>query len=381
MTRFFYKHTTAAAFALFIAVSASSCGSPSGSQTAGSEIEEKESHDGGEIILEPADAERFGVKTSVIKPAEFREILTVSGEILPSASGRAIVAAPAAGTVRLASGISEGAAVKAGALVATVQQSGISGGNPDRASRAAVEAAKRELDRLKPLLDEGIVTIREYNAARQAYETAVAAYSPKAESGRATAPISGTVTGIMVREGEFVETGAPVAAISKNESLTLRADIPVRDMDFASSVTSANFRPAGCDSILSIESLGGQLMPGSSSSGEIPGYIPVYFRISNNGAVTPGTSAEVFLIGRKLDDAIAVPAGAIAEAQGVHYVYVKKDEHGYEKRPVKLGNSDGKSVEIKSGLNAGEEVVTENVTFVRLAESSGAVPEGHSHSH
>ncbi len=37
------------------------------------------------------------------------------------------------------------------------------------------------------------------------------------------------------------------------------------------------------------------------------------------------------------------------------------------------------NIEIKSGLKPGDEVVTEGTTFVRLAETSGVVPEGHKH--
>ena len=127
--------------------------------------------------------------------------------------------------------------------------------------------------------------------------------------------------------------------------------------------------------------MGGKIVSPANAAGELQGYVPVYFTFDNNGLVAPGASAEVYLIGDTRSEALAVPVDAVTEAQGTYYIYIKKSEHGYEKRPVTTGSSDGRSIEIVSGLTPGEEVVTENVTFVRLAENSGVVPEGHSHNH
>ena len=111
------------------------------------------------------------------------------------------------------------------------------------------------------------------------------------------------------------------------------------------------------------------------------GYIPVYFSFDNSGDIAPGTAADVYLIGSSKAEAITVPVSALSEQMGETFVYIKEDEHGYEKSPVKIGRNDGKRVEILSGVEAGDSVVVKGVTFVKLAETSTVVPEGHSHSH
>ena len=78
---------------------------------------------------------------------------------------------------------------------------------------------------------------------------------------------------------------------------------------------------------------------------------------------------------------ITLPLEAISEQQGVKFVYIKLDEECYQKQEVKTGLSDGERIEILSGLEEGQEVVTRGVTQVRLAASASVVPEGHSHSH
>ena len=78
---------------------------------------------------------------------------------------------------------------------------------------------------------------------------------------------------------------------------------------------------------------------------------------------------------------MSVPSTSLSEQQGQLFVFVQLDEDCFRKVPVQVGQSNGTDVEILSGLHEGERVVTEGTTFVRLAETSGVVPEGHSHTH
>ena len=67
------------------------------------------------------------------------------------------------------------------------------------------------------------------------------------------------------------------------------------------------------------------------------------------------------------------------EEQGKYAVFVRESKEHFEKRPVAIGRTDGKRIEITSGLAKGEEVVTEGAVYVKLAGNSGVVPEGHHH--
>ncbi len=343
------------------------------------EHEEGEDHDG-HIVVEPAVAERFGVETTKLKPSPFSDVVKVSGRIMPSATDMSVVSAPTSGIVRFASGISDGAKVSSGTLIATISSKGVSGGDPNEGAKIAMESAKRELDRLAPLHADGIVTTKEFNAAKQLYEERKAAYSAPAASGRAVSLNSGVITRLAVRQGEFVEAGAPIAILSGSSRLTLRADLPEKYYDFLPLISTANFRPSYSNGITELSEVGGKLVSGSSSAAQ-GGYIPVYFSFENNGKAVPGSYAEVYLIGTTRQSAITVPLSAVTEQQGAHFVYVKCGDHEYENVSVDLGRDDGKNVEILSGLKEGDEVVTKGAITVKLAESSGNVPEGHSHNH
>lgn len=339
-----------------------------------------EEHHSDEIVINPETAKELGVATTTLEPSEFAEVLKVSGTLTLSTSDESVAATTSAGILTLKAGIVPGATVTAGQIIATVSSTAMTGGDPNAAAKTALDAARRELDRITPLHKEGIVSTRDYNAALAAYESARAAYSGTPAGGVAKAPTSGVITSVDATTGQYVEAGQTIASIGNGRSLVLRADVPVQQRNFIDKITSANIVVPGSDSTISLSEVGGQLI-NTSTAAASGGYIPVYFTLANTGQLTPGTSVEVYLKGHLRDDALVIPRDAVTEQQGTYFAYVRLDEDCYRKCRVTIGNSDGSNVEILSGLNPGDKVVTSGAIIVKLAESSGAVPEGHSHNH
>ncbi len=344
---------------------------------------EKQGESGSEeIIFTPEKTKEFGVETTKINATIFRDVTKVSGEISAAQTDQAIVAAPASGIINLSKSITNGAPISKGAVVASISAKNITGGDLNEAARISYEAAKREYERVIPLYKDRIITEREYNSIKENYEKAKIAYRPSRGSGNvAIAPISGSISQLLVKDGEYVEIGAPIAYIAKNARLTLRADLPENQYSKLSGITTANFRTSYNDEILSLSELNGKRISTGAMANATPGYIPVYFEFDSKGKILSGAYVEIFLIGIERENVITVPIESITEEQGEYFVYVKIDAEGYNKRLVKLGASDGKNIEILSGVNDGDEVVTKNVMMIKLAASSGAVPEGHSHNH
>lgn len=338
-------------------------------------------HGADEIVFEPHDAERMGIEVDTVRISPFTETLKVSGEILPSSADRSVASAPTTGVVRLASGINPGTQVRAGQAIAHVSATNISGGDANTAAKVAVENAKRELDRITPLLADGLVTRKEYNEALSAYESAKVAYSPVAASGTVTAPRSGVITAINIGDGEYVTTGQAVATVATNSSLTLRALVPAIHADFLPKVNGAimSFHDGRA---LDLSDYKGKLLSSATASGDVtPGYVPVFFSFDGTAPVVPGSATEVYLKGSSREGVISLPLEAIVEQMGTKFVFVRHGDHVYVKKPVKIGNSDGRRVEIADGLQPGEVAVIKGATFVRLAEQATVAPEGHSHNH
>ena len=344
------------------------------------------SHGGGdhgnEIVLSTEQAKKFGVYSQMVKPRDFNNIIKVSGQIESAPTDQSIVAATAPGIVKFTPGIVEGKIVSNGAIIARISSKNIAGGDPNESARIAVDATKRELDRLTPLHEDGIVSTKEYNTAKQAYEEACAAYSGTPTGGAAKASTSGAITQLLVKEGEYVTTGQPIAVISGTTRLTLRADLPEKYYNQLATITTASFKPSYTDKVIQLSEVNGKLVSTpTTATAQQTGYIPIHFSFDNNGLAIPGAFVEVYLIGSTKSNTIVLPVDAISEQQGKFYVYTKLDDECYEKRLVTIGNSNGTEVEILSGLSRKDEVVTKGAIIIKLAESSGAVPEGHSHNH
>ena len=343
---------------------------------------EKHDHGDDEIVIEPSEAEKFGIKVESIVEQPFNDVISVTGQIIGSSSNEAVIAATTPGILTLKGNILIGSEVKAHTTIGTITAQNISGGDPNNAARVAIASAKRQLDRLEPLLREGIVTQREYDAALAEYEAAKAAYSPSASSGTVISPIAGVITQLFVSSGQYVEVGTPIASVARNSTLVIRADLPEKNRQMVGQIKTALFRPSYSNEWISIDSLGGKLTQVAPADAIAKaGFIPVYFTIKNDGSLTNGTYVDVNLLGEGSAPAISLPTDAIVEQQGNYFAYIKSGDHSYEKRRIELGESSGGRRKVVSGLKSGEQVVVKGAIMVKIAESSGTVPEGHTHNH
>lgn len=339
-------------------------------------------HGADDIVLEPESALRFGVEVDTVVRGDFSEVVKVTGSIELNPSDRISAVARSSGELKYSAGIMPGARVSAGQVIATVSADAMAGGDPNAVSAAEVAAARRELDRLQPLYEAGVVSLKELNAAKAVYDRARSASSGSGKGSVVTAMKSGVVTSLDAVQGSYVNAGDVVAQLSAGDGLVLRADLPQKYASMASRFVDANFRPVACDTTYALTDFGGHRISAATvASPAMPGYVPVYFALSGNGRLLSDSFAEVFLRGDVRRGIITVPVGAVTEEQGSRFVYVKTGDHAYRQQSVTLGSNDGVSVEVVDGLHPGDVVVTKGAIFVKLAKSAGAIPEGHTHSH
>ena len=126
---------------------------------------EAQSQHDGSITVSEEDASKFGIETRPAESKPFNEVIRASGRILNNSNDQATISAPTAGILTLGKNITIGQPIRSGASIGQISAKGISGGDTNQAAKVAVATAKKELERLEPLMKEGIVTKREYNAA------------------------------------------------------------------------------------------------------------------------------------------------------------------------------------------------------------------------
>ena len=310
-----------------------------------------------EIILPKAKAEAAGVKVSVIEPAPFQQVIKTSGQVLAAQGDESVAVATVAGVVSFRGKVTEGMSVGSSTPLVTISSKNIADGDPVQRARIAYEVSKKEYERMKELVKNKIVSDKDFAQAEQSYENARLSYEALSKNHSAigqsiTAPIAGYVKSILVKEGDYVTIGQPLVSVTQNRRLFLRAEVSEKYYPYLRTISSANFQTPYNNQVYELKALNGK----------------------------PGSFVEVFLLSSAMENVISLPRTALAEEQGIFFIYLQLDEEGYKKQEVTIGADNGKSVQILTGVKAGDRVVTEGAYQVRLASASNAIP-AHSHEH
>lgn len=349
--------------------------------------EAKESHAGGsdEIILPPAKAQAAGVESSIVEPGVFHQVIKTSGQVLAAQGDESVAVATVAGVVSFKGKVVEGMSVSKGMPLVLLSSKNMADGDPVQKARIAYEVSKKEYERMKALVGNKIVSEKEFAQAEQIYENARISYEAVAKnhsaSGQAvTSPIGGYVKNLLVKEGDYVSVGQPLVSITQNRKLFLRADVSEKYYPYLRTISSANFCTPYNNKVHALKDLDGRMLSYGKASGENGYYIPVTFEFDNKGDIIPGSFVEIFLLSSPIENVISLPHSALTEEQGSFFVYLQLDEEGYKKQLVSLGADNGESVQILSGVKAGDRVVTQGAYQVKLASATNAIP-AHSHEH
>lgn len=338
----------------------------------------------GDIELRPEQARAAGVRAERIERGDFYGVLEAGGRILEAMGEERTVVAASPGVVSFACSMAEGMPLAAGTTLFYLSGRHVQNGDPAEQARIAYETARKEYERARDLVEEQIVSKREYEAARAAYEAARIAYEAFPQAGErgvsVKAPVGGYVKACLVKEGDYVSVGQPLASIVQNSRLRLQVDVPERYYGSLGTISSATFRTSYSDVVYDLRTMGGRLLAyGRAQSGTSP-YVPVTFEFNAPAGLVAGSYAEVRLLTQKRTGVLSLPVEALTEEQGVHFVYVQEDSLHYRKCAVELGDSDGRRVEVRRGLHEGEAVVVAGAVHVKLASASNAIP-AHNHEH
>ena len=336
-----------------------------------------------EIILAPEKAKAAGVASMEIQPKAFRQVIKASGEVQSAQGNESTIVANVSGVVSFQRSVTEGMQVGKGTALMSISASNLQDGDPAERARIAYESAKADFDRASRLVESQIVSQKEFNAIKEKYESAKLAYEALSKNQTkngvsVTSPMGGYIKNLLVKEGDYVAVGQPLATVTQNNRLFLRADVSERYYKYLNGITSANFKTPYDNQVYELEALNGKLLSYGKSAGSF--YVPVTFSFDNKGDIMPGSFVEIYLLSKPMENTIALPIEALTEEQGLYFIYIQKCAESYRKQEVKLGASNGKELEILSGVNPGDKVVVKGAYHVKLASASNALP-AHSHEH
>lgn len=338
-----------------------------------------------EIVFTRQQADAIGLEVYNVEPGIFSQVIKTSGQIQSAQGDEATIVAITNGIVSFpARSIIEGAPVGTGTTIVTISARNLYEGDPVAKAKITYETALKEFKRAEGLVKDKIISEKEFEQSRLKYENARTAYEAQATNvtasgAKVTTPISGYIKNRLVNQGEFVSVGQPIATVSKNRRLQLRADVSENYFNELGKIRNANFVVSYNNKAYRLADLNGRLLSFGKAADETSFYIPVTFEFDNIGDFIPGSYVEVYLLATPQNNVISIPVSALTEEQGIYFVYLQIGEEEFLKREIAIGESDGKNVRVLSGLSTGDKVVIKGAYQVKLASNSSVLPEGHSH--
>ena len=223
-------------------------------------------------------------------------------------------------------------------------------------ARTALNQAERELLRIKA--DPEFADVRAKEATVDQARARVDALQKRIADATLRAPVSGTVSDVLIRGGEVAGAGSPVAVIIPEEEMQITLDI------YEGDITSVE---VGNRAIVSFVAFPDREFPGQvvfvNPAGKVIDGV-VYYNVKvmldeYPERVLPQMTVDVTIRTGEKEDVLILPERAIYRREGKRFVRVLENGE-YVEREVEIGlRGERRMVEIVSGLKEGEKVLEE----------------------
>ena len=168
-------------------------------------------------------------------------------------------------------------------------------------------------------------------------------------------PISGVVTDRPLYPGEMAAAGAPLLTVMDLSHVIAKAHIPQADAEVLKVGDGATLAAPGLSRPIpaKVTVVSPALDPNSTT-------VEVWVEAANpHQQLRPGSSVHVAMVAQTIPDALTVPASAVLTApDGTTSVMVVGSDGRAHQRDIKTGVRQANEVQVVSGLNPGERVVT-----------------------
>lgn len=230
-------------------------------------------------------------------------------------------------------------------------------------AETAMDNARKNLNYAEASRAKNLISEAEYNTALSAFKGAKAGFDgAKAAREQARlalansyllAPESGTISNLMVAAGQYINPGQAIASITDASTLILKTGVGESRIAKLKKGQTVEVRYAPTNQVYTakIRGFGNRPLPNSVT-------YPVEIEISNPGSLLPGMVLSARILTTRYNNLLYTSITNIIKEFDKNYVFVITDEDKAEKREISLGRVIGESVEILSGAEVGERIVT-----------------------
>jgi len=289
------------------------------------------------VVVDPRMAQNLGMRTAAVRHDNAAVQLDVTGSVAVDERRIVTVEARAPGWIKRLAVRSAGESITAGQLIAEIYA-------PD------LLAARQELALAEQLADRTLIA-----AARTRLQMLGGSPGDLSDPrSRLTAPQSGVVIELLVRQGEQVGPGTPLMRIADLSKVWIVVEVP--------QARSSGLRVGQA----AIARVAGAAEQGRQASVDFvyPALDTVTrtvrARLSVDNAdlrLKPGMYAEISLAQDSVADTLAVPSEAVIRTGTRNVVIVAEAQGRYRPVEVVLGEERGSETIVLDGLDAGQQVV------------------------
>jgi len=238
--------------------------------------------------------------------------------------------------------------------------------------QAMLDKAESDVKRYADLVKQDYVTKEQYDqitANAASLKAAVAADQAAVESARLdldyctiTAPVTGRTGALGVRVGDLVKANADVGMVTINRTRPIYVSFPVpaqrlpgilahreRRIEVTATLPGED-APAATGKLTFVDNA----VDTATSTILLKATFP-----NQEERLWPGQFVDVTVTLGEQPDRVVCPASAVQTGQQGQYVFVVKDDHTVEQRPVQVDRMDERDAVIADGLSGGETVVTD----------------------
>lgn len=308
------------------------------------------------VVMTPAMMKNMPVQVSayVVKTINLDNNIKAAGSVLANES--VDLRAEASGRITHIY-FKEGSRVKKGQLLVKINDADLQATLLKQ--KYQLQVSTKEEGREKQLLAKGGVSQAEYDIALSTMNSNKAdiemteAQIAKTEI---RAPFDGKIGLKSVSEGSYISPTVPVASMQQIEPIKIDFSIPEQYMEQVAVGDNFTFKVQGSQNTFSgkIFAIEPKIDP-STRNVLIRGICD-----NKNDEVLPGAFAEVHLVLKKIPNAIMVPTQAIVPQLKSQMVYLARNGKAMP-QPVQLGLRNDTAVQVTSGLQAGDTVLTTGV--------------------
>jgi cobalt-zinc-cadmium efflux system membrane fusion protein len=321
--------------------------------------------------------QRNGVEIATAGPARIRGELRLLGEVKLNQDRTVFVTPRLAGLVE-AVHANAGDKVRRGQVLAVISSQALADQRSELlAARKRLALAEATHEREKRLWEEKISAEQDFLAARQVHQEAeIAAESARQKlaslGAGATAssqgltryevrsPIDGVVIDKKVSVGEVLKEDAPIFQVADLSTVWVELDVPAAEVNrlevgAEASVEASAFEAQARARLAYVGALVGEQSRRATARLVLP---------NPKGVWRPGLAVDVTLTVDEVEVPVAVSAEAVQSLKDWSVVFGRYGT-SFEARPLVLGRSDGRFVEVLKGLRAGERYAARNSFLIK----------------